>query len=301
MIMKYVNVIQAMVGAVLALASPRLHAAELKLASVFSDHMVLQRGQEVPVWGWADASATVTVEFAGQTRQTTADATGKWQVKLPPVQASREPRELTVASVADARVSIRDVLVGDVWLCSGQSNMDMSMAPFLPWHRGVLDHEREIAAAEHPTLRLFHVLPIPSHHPVRDVHGEWLACSPATVADFSGVAYYFGRMMLRESGVPQGLVLSALGGTAIECWQKYPPFQAARAAGDRHFSLQGTDTFRSKFIETYLLTAGDVQTFKGPQGTGTFDLSLNPEGAQFYHRSVCPLRYPVPCATLPSG
>lgn len=201
-----------------------LRAAELKLAALFSDDAILQRDRPVPVWGWADAGEPITVAFAGQTKTATADAEGKWLVKLDPMPASAEARELVVSSRRGARVARHNVVVGDVWLCSGQSNMDMSMTPFLPWHHGVLNHEREIAAANHPQLRLFHVVPVPYHKPAQDVYGEWLVCTPKTAADFSGVAYYFGQKLLQETGVPQGLLLTSLGGTSIKCWQRHAPF-----------------------------------------------------------------------------
>ncbi len=198
--------------------------AGVKVATVFGDSMVVQRDKPVPVWGTATPGENITVAFAGQAKSCVADATGRWEVKLDPLPASAEPRNFVVSASSNQKSKIiqhqfTNVLVGDLWLCSGQSNMDMSMRPFPPWHQGVLNHAQEIAAAQHPRLRLFNVAHTPRHAKADDVGGEWLVCTPVTVADFSGVAYFFGRQLLLETGVPQGLILSAVGGTSIQSWR----------------------------------------------------------------------------------
>ena len=135
-----------------------LHAAELKLSAIFSDHMVLQRKLAVPIWGAATPGEEITVEFAGQKKTATADGIGKWLVRLDPLSASAEPRTLKANGMV-----ITDVLVGDVWLCSGQSNMGVSV-------RGSANPEQEIAAAQYPSIRLFNVASNPAAHARR--YGE---------------------------------------------------------------------------------------------------------------------------------
>ena len=139
---------------------------------LFCDHAVLQRGAKVPVWGWAPPGTKVTVTFAGQKKSAVAKADGKWMVQLNPLAASSEPRTLTITSSQDNRsVSIGDVLVGDVWLCSGQSNMEMGI--------GICDVPNEIAQADFPQLRLLTVPHLVATKPVDTVTCRWVACSPA--------------------------------------------------------------------------------------------------------------------------
>jgi sialate O-acetylesterase len=199
-----------------------LHAAELRLASVFTDHMVLQRDKPVPVWGTADPGQEVQVHFAGQQKTTRTDASGRWMVKLAPLQANARPDILRVNGLA-----IEDVLVGDVWLCSGQSNMGFPV-------EACLHPQQEIAQAQYPGIRLFSVAQNPSLTPVHEVQGTWKVCSPETVGRFSGAAYFFGRELHQRVKVPIGLLLSSVGGTPAEAWTRREalatvPLFAARA------------------------------------------------------------------------
>ncbi|MGI9241761.1 MAG: sialate O-acetylesterase [Verrucomicrobiales bacterium] len=186
--------------------------AETKLASVFSDHMVLQRDKPVPVWGKASPGEAMTVSFAGQEIGVEAGADGRWSVELEPLAASAEGRDLVVkAASGEAKLTIRDVLVGEVWLCSGQSNMEWSVS-------ASNDAEGEIAAANYPSIRLLHVPRFPATWPQDEVKAAWKVCSPENVSGFSAVGYYFGRELSRELDVPIGLIASAWGGTRIEPW-----------------------------------------------------------------------------------
>lgn len=195
--------------------------ADVRLPRIFSDDMLLQRGLAVPVWGWADAGEHIDVHFAGQELRTRADETGRWSVKLDPLEASSEGRSLQIngrrvrdgEAVDTNQIILLNVLVGDVWVCSGQSNMEWNV-------KGAMNGSEEIAAADQPLMRLFDV---PGHTtaPVaqEDVPGgAWRACSPASVQGFSAVGYYFGREIQRESGVPVGLIGTNWGGTRIEPW-----------------------------------------------------------------------------------
>jgi sialate O-acetylesterase len=191
-----------------------LGAAELKLAGIFTDHAVLQRDVVVPVWGWADAGEQLTVEFAGQTKTATADASGKWLAKLDPMPACAEGRELVVQSSSENRKSkITDVVVGDVWLCSGQSNMGIPMS--VP---GNDDLQRRIAEANNPRLRLFTTLHQFPDAPVNDTRGRWSAATPDVVKNWIAIGYLFGERIQRETGVPVGILVSCMGGTSIESW-----------------------------------------------------------------------------------
>lgn len=205
-------------------------AAELKLASVFTDHMVLQREQSVPVWGWADANEKVTVEFADQKKTVIADATGKWLVRLDAMPASEKPSVLSV-SVSNPKSKIlnlkcSDVLAGDVWLCSGQSNMGMDV-------KGSLNAEQEIASATHPSIRLFAVKHNPALAPTNAVSGEWVQCSTQTVGRFSAAAYFFGRELHKELKIPIGLLHSSVGGTPAEAWTRLEALRIMPALAER--------------------------------------------------------------------
>jgi sialate O-acetylesterase len=184
----------------------------LKVHGLFTDGMVLQREQAVPVWGTAEPGRSVAVTVAGQKKVSTADASGKWKVVLDPLKAGG-PMDLTIA--ADRTVTLRNVLVGEVWLCSGQSNMGWSV-------RLSANAAEEIAAARHPQIRLFTVVRRESESPEADVEGSWQECSPATVPTFSAVAYYFGRSLQKALNVPIGLVHSSVGATRAQAWTPRP-------------------------------------------------------------------------------
>jgi sialate O-acetylesterase len=200
-------------GLVLVLSST-LAAAAAKLPSVIGDNMVLQRGQPVPIWGWADKGEEVTVNFAGQSVSAKADDTGRWKVSLAKLEAGG-PFEMKVEAASGAR-TVKNVLVGDVWVCSGQSNMEMGIA--------MCNHAKEeIAAANYPNIRLFAVPKVQADSPAKDVQAKWVPCDPKTVSaggwgGFSAAAYYFGRTLQKELKVPVGLIHTSWGGTPAEFW-----------------------------------------------------------------------------------
>ena len=183
--------------------------ADVALPALFADHMLLQRDMAVPVWGTAAVGEKVAVQFADQTKQATADAKGKWRVTLDPLKTNNQPAELHVKGANE--VVVRDVLVGEVWVCSGQSNMGMALA-------SANNHVAEIAAANYPDLRIFSVKLAPSRTAATDVTGQWERCSPECMANFSATAYFFGRELHKELKIPIGLVHSSVAGTIIEAW-----------------------------------------------------------------------------------
>ena len=183
----------------------------MKLAPLFTDNMVFQQGRSVPVWGTAEKGTTVTVRFAGQEASAPADAEGRWKVQLQPLIVSHEPRTLTVES-QNATVALSNVLVGEVWICSGQSNMEMALS-------NVQDAEAEIATAQFSEVRLFAVPSRIAMQPQTDLpDATWQVCLPETASKFSAVGYFFGRELHRRLGVPIGLINSSWGGTVAEAW-----------------------------------------------------------------------------------
>ncbi len=193
-------------------------AAAVKLPNVIGSNMVLQRALPVPVWGWAEPGEKVTVSFAGQTKETETGKDGKWRVTLDPLKASDNPSPLKVKG--SNAITLENVLVGEVWICSGQSNMEWSIARSA-------NPKEEIAASNHPGIRLFNV---PGHttapKPQEQGRGVWQVCSPQTSAGFSAVGYYFGRRLYKELKVPVGLVGSNWGGTRIEPWTTLEGFRS---------------------------------------------------------------------------
>ena len=199
--------------------APLSARAELKLPAIFGDNMVLQQQQRVPVWGWSTPGAPVTVSFAGQTVKTTAAKDGKWLVKLGKLTASFTPQTLVVES-GETR-TLTNVLVGEVWLASGQSNMEKPVGK-QPGQKPTLNAEQDIAAANYPGIRLFLAEKALSATPLDDLtkFKPWQPCSPATLdgMHFSAAAYFFGREIHTNLNVPVGLIESSWGGTRIEPW-----------------------------------------------------------------------------------
>lgn len=198
----------------LSVLSPLTGAAAepLQLASVFTDNAVLQRNQEVPVWGRAEPGQSVRVTFADQQVSTQTDQDGKWIVRLSPLTASSKPQSLTAETTGDSKsVTIRNVLVGEVWICSGQSNMAFSLA-------GSVNGEKAIAEAGDDQLRLFAARSVATDEPQESIGGQWTVDSSQSARSFSAVGYYFGKALRKKLGVPVGLIRSAVGGTVAEAW-----------------------------------------------------------------------------------
>ncbi|MBT3374484.1 MAG: cellulase family glycosylhydrolase [Lentisphaerae bacterium] len=199
-----------------AITTATVDTLPLRLAGVFSDHAVLQRDRPVPVWGWATPGAEITVEFAGQSKAVTVAAAGKWQVTLDPMPASSEPRTLVAATRnphLESRVS--DLLVGDVWLCSGQSNMALALAVCARTHPPL---KQRLDEADNPLLRLGSVPATWPGEPLTDVACTWRAAAPESAYGFSAIGYLFGDRIQREVGVPVGVINASRGGTWIENW-----------------------------------------------------------------------------------
>jgi sialate O-acetylesterase len=184
-------------------------AAVLKLPSLFSNHVILQRDREVPVWGWADPDAQVHVVIDGKTVETKAGQDGKWQVQIAPHEAGG-PYTLVVEAGSD-RAQVDDVYFGEVWVASGQSNMQWSVSQSA-------NAEEEISAAQFPEIRMFSVPREPAAKPQNDTTGKWEVAAPESIAEFSAVGYYFARKLHQELGVPVGILHTSWGGTMAEAW-----------------------------------------------------------------------------------
>jgi sialate O-acetylesterase len=188
--------------------------AKVQLSGVFTDHMVLQRNAQVPVWGWADPGEVVTVKFAGQEKMATTDTGGKWMVKLDELAASTDPREFCVSGkLPEEKIIISDVVVGDVWLCSGQSNMEFTMGRLKD-----TIYANDLKTANFPLMRQGMVPRHPALKPQEDAAVKWTVCTPESVDDFTAVGFYFAREVSKELGVPIGLLHSSWGGTMVESW-----------------------------------------------------------------------------------
>lgn len=186
--------------------------ADVTLPAVFSEHMVLQQKQAVPVWGWAGAGETVRVSLGDQAVEARAGANGRWSVQLEPLQAGG-PHSLTVSGTNE--IVIGDVWIGEVWLASGQSNMAMQVSR-------VRDAQQEMAQARYPRIRMFTTARQSSPTPQDTCQGSWQVCTPETVGQFSATAYFFARKLHEELDVPVGILNSSWGGTAVEAWTSVP-------------------------------------------------------------------------------
>ncbi len=195
--------------AMLACAACVIARADVSLNAMFGDHMVLQQGIANRVWGKADPGEQVTVSFAGQTKTAQGLPDGTWQVLLEPVNEYGGPHTLAVQGKNE--VVFTDVLIGEVWVCSGQSNMQWAV-------NQANDPDLEKAAARFPNIRFISVPQVGTQEPQHTFKGTWQVCSPETVGDFSAVGYFFGRQLHQTLGVPVGLIDNAWGGSAAEAW-----------------------------------------------------------------------------------
>jgi sialate O-acetylesterase len=187
-------------------------STSLRLPALFTEHLVVRAEKPNPIWGWAAPGADVAVTFQGKTAKAIADTKGKWRSELP-AAPSGGPYPLEIASGAE-KITFSDILAGEVWLCSGQSNMEWTVAM-------AANADREIAAGNHPRIRLFNLPKVARADVQEDVKARWEVCSPQTVQIFSAVGYYFGRDIHQKHGVPIGLISSSWGGTAAEAWTEW--------------------------------------------------------------------------------
>ncbi|MDF7824594.1 sialate O-acetylesterase [Pontiellaceae bacterium B12227] len=215
--------------------------AEVSLPNIFSDHMILQRNQENPVWGKADPGEKVTVEFAGQKKSTVADADGKWKVLLDPMSASSVGRTMKIHSFGDLQSEIDNILVGEVWMCSGQSNMAWSID-------AINDYDMEIATADYPEIRLLAVPRVGTQEPQFNIDAQWKVCTPETVKEFTAPGFLFGRRLHHALKVPVGLIYNAWGGSDLEAWL---PRKVLEEAGQDEY-LAEWDEYLARYSDATL-------------------------------------------------
>lgn len=254
------------IGIVLAIAFGTSAAAargEVRVPSILGSHMVLQRDVACPIWGWGDPGEKVTVEFAGQTASATTDAGGNWRVKLQPLKASAEPRVLTVRG--SNTLLLEDVLVGEVWLCGGQSNMEMTVA------EGA-NAPQEIAEANYPRIRCIKIPHTPAFVPQDNVPSDgWKVCTPKTAGKFTAAGYFFGRKLTQDLDVPVGLIDDNWGGTKIEPWTPPAGFlqvPALKNIADKLDTFVANPVWNSA-TDSFLVPLGAIKAAKSlPRGIG---------------------------------
>jgi sialate O-acetylesterase len=233
-----------------ALSCGFLHA-EVKPNPLFTDGAVLQRGQAVPVWGTANDGERVSVEFAGQTVSTTAQG-GKWRVELKALEAGG-PFAMKISG--DNKIEVKDLLVGEVWVCSGQSNMDWKF-------QQSASAAEERPKAKYPKLRMFTVSRTTSGVPLAEAKGSWVECSPETVNSFSAVGYFFARDLHEKLGVPVGMIHSSWGGTPAQAWTSIEGFGDAPELKDYAAKAQAAFADYPAAAATYPAKLAEYQAAK---------------------------------------
>lgn len=253
--------------AMLLLTAAGLSRAAVALPNIFADHMVLQRDMKVPIWGSATPGEKVTVRFFGQSAIANANQRGQWMVQLAPMAASAKVHTMRILA-GHSMIKLRDVLVGDVWLCSGQSNMEY---PLHGWFRGG-NGRHAVAHANYPLIRMINLPSVaaarPQHNfPVANpILGKWNVCTPKTAQSFSAVGYFFGRDLQKQIHVPIGLIQSAWGGTRIQPWLPAVAYRQTPSLKKEWLWLKGAEarypTYQRqlmgymKMVRGWLKTAG---------------------------------------------
>jgi sialate O-acetylesterase len=240
--------------------------AELKLPAMFTDGAVLQQGMPVPVWGWADPDAEVKVSFAGQAKAATADANGKWSVKLDTLKANKTGAELNVSAGGES-VSVKDVLVGEVWFCSGQSNMEMVVANSV--------QPGEVKPDKLPMIRHIKVPHVRAAEPAADFQGEWKVCNKQNVGAFTAVGFFFANQIQMKLDVPVGLIGCNWGGTRIEPWT--PPAGFAKVEELDVKTLKDTSTMYNGMVAAVKPFAIRGALWYQGESNGS-------EGESYYHK-----------------
>jgi sialate O-acetylesterase len=245
-----------------ALEGPRA-VADVRLPGFFGDHMVFQQGMPLKVWGWSAAEAPVQVSLGNRVASTNADASGRWEVEFPAMRASKDPLVLEVT--AGNTLRIEDVLIGEVWLCSGQSNMEWTV-------RSSTNSAAEIAAGDHPMIRHMKVDHRPSMVPLDDIESQWQVCTPEVVGNFTACGYFMARELQKRLDVPIGLINSSWGGTRVEPWTPPIGFKRVDALSDIYESVMGrtpgTEAYRTRLGEHIEQTESWLESAKQALDSG---------------------------------
>ncbi len=263
-----------------ASAAMLLHA-DVKLPALISEHMLVQRNVPVRIWGSADPGEAVTVSFQKQKVSTTADSTGKWQAFLAPMKEQTAGADMTIAGKNS--ITVADVLVGDVWIGSGQSNMGFTT--------GRADNaEKELAAADYPLIRLFGVKLTVADTPKDDVIGKWTLCTPETVKSFSAVLYFYGRDLHKATKLPMGLINTSWGGTPAQSWTSKPALEGEPALKFIVDDWQKTvDAFPANMVKHDAAVAKWKETKQGNQPRSPAGPGHQNTPAGLYNAMIAPL------------
>jgi hypothetical protein bacD2_14083 len=233
--------------------------AQLSMPSFFSDHMVLQREKPIRIWGTAHSGEKISVTLGDIKKSIRVDKNGKWLVSLPPMQAGG-PYTLTVKS-PEQSLSFSDILIGEVWICSGQSNMEFRL-------RSANHAIEEIATANYPQIRSFNVIQEMRHTPKNNLKGKWEVCSPTSASDFSAVGYFFARELYQKLNIPIGFINSSWGGTDIETWismevmdhfPKYEKLLSRMRSPEFEEYIKRSDKVKTEFEQAILNEPGETE------------------------------------------
>lgn len=272
-LIKYVcGLVTALLGALIADAQQ-----SFRLATTLQSNMVVQQNKPLRVWGYAPAGSEIKVQadWLSGFSSDTADLTGNWMIDIPVPAAIPGNYTTHVITVTDGNSIQRldNILFGDVWLCSGQSNMDMELKPFLPWLLGTMHYQQEIANAQYPQIRLFDLQTNFAASPMHDGEGYWSVCSPITAPNYSAVAYFFARDLFLQRRIPVGLVVSAVGASTCEAWTSRD-------------TLAADPTLHKKYLYPYDTSARSKEVL---DATVTFDKVARP--TLLYNAMIYPLRH----------
>jgi sialate O-acetylesterase len=276
----------------LGFSIPAAGNAAVTLAPLFQDHAVLQRDKPLPVWGRADPGERVSVSFRGQQASVVAGSDGRWIVYLAPLAASADPADLVVTG--GNQIALHDVLVGEVWLCAGQSNMEFTVWNPKDTVYRVDNGEKEVAAANYPQIRQFKVERFESDKPVDTAQGSWVPCTPETVPEFTAVGYFFARDLYRKLGVPIGIINCTWGGSSIEPW-----LSPACLASDPAFAIV-QERWRQAQAQYPLRQAESMALLQAWQTVGSQARARGPAAyAAFVKQFPRPKPYPGPDKPYP--
>jgi len=214
--------------------------AIVKIPNIFSDNMVLQYGQPIKIWGWADKNESVEVRFLNQNKKTQANKNGEWSITLSSSQQYGGPHIMEIRGKSN-QIKLQNILIGEVWLCSGQSNMEWTV-------KNSKDASIEISRANYPAIRSFNVKQAIGTNPKNNLDGTWLECTPNTAGDFSAVAYFFARKLNIELNIPIGIINSSWGGTDIETWISSDVFDQLPPLFSQRYNAKKIDNIE-QFIE----------------------------------------------------
>lgn len=257
-------------------ASMNAFTQSFKLGTHLQSNMVVQQNKPLVLWGDAATGSIVEVQadWLQGWKNDTTDATGHWEIKVPvPAAIPGSSKDYSVRiKQGEKEITLSNILIGDVWFCSGQSNMDMQLKPFLPWLLGTMHYQQEIANAFYPEIRLFDLETNFSATPMRYGAGQWTICSPQTVADFSALAYFFARDIHLQKRIPVGLVVSSVGGSSAEAWTSRD-------------SLEADPVLHKKYLYPYDTSARSKELL---DASVTFEKVVRP--TLFYNAMIHPLR-----------